>query len=108
MERSTYIYRVVDGCEIGADVYKPDTGIAPFPTLLWIHGGSLMTGSKEKFAGQRLDQLDRFIAAGYAVAAVDYRLAPQVKVPEIVDDIAAAYRWVMDFLESHLRPNGGA
>jgi acetyl esterase/lipase len=42
------------------------------------------------------DQRDRFLRAGYVVVAIDYRLAPETRLPEILEDIEDAHRWVRD------------
>lgn len=40
------------------------------------------------------DERDEFLKAGYALAAIDCRLAPETKLPEILKDVDDAYRWV--------------
>ena len=41
--RDTYVYKVVDGREIEADVIGADPG-ASKPCVVWIHGGGLIFG----------------------------------------------------------------
>jgi acetyl esterase/lipase len=43
-----------------------------------------------------LDQIqaDKYLNAGYTIIAIDYRLAPQAKLPQIIEDLKDAYRWV--------------
>ena len=45
---------------------------------------------------QGLDQVqaDKYLSAGYTIIAVDYRLAPQAKLPQIIEDLEDAHRWV--------------
>jgi acetyl esterase/lipase len=31
---------------------------------------------------------------GYAVVSIDYRLAPETKMPEIISDVESAFRWI--------------
>jgi acetyl esterase/lipase len=38
--------------------------------------------------------LDDLLAAGYAVVSIDYRLAPETKLPAILDDVRDAFAWV--------------
>jgi acetyl esterase/lipase len=38
--------------------------------------------------------LERYVNAGYAVVAADYRLAPEVKLDAIIEDLRDAYQWV--------------
>ena len=87
----TYIYKTVGHCQIKADVYRPADSTSPVPTLVWIHGGCLMYGSRK---GINPAQLDLYLDAGYAVVSIDYRLAPETKLPYIIDDLRDAFRWV--------------
>ena len=86
----TYTYKRAGGCDIKADVYLPAAG-GPRPVLLWIHGGALILGGRRDVRGH---QQKRYLEAGYTVVSIDYRLAPETKLPEIIDDIADAFRWV--------------
>jgi acetyl esterase/lipase len=45
---------------------------------------------------QGLDQVqaDKYLSAGYTIIAIDYRLAPQAKLQQIIEDLEDAYRWV--------------
>jgi acetyl esterase/lipase len=38
--------------------------------------------------------LAEMLNAGYAVASIDYRLAPEVKLPAILEDVRDAFAWV--------------
>ena len=87
--KTTYTYKTVGDLQIRADVYSPpDDDIRP--AILWIHGGALIWGSRSW-----LDpvQVDSYVDAGYTVIAIDYRLAPQVKLNQILEDLDA-YAWV--------------
>src|SRR5881397_1593802 len=76
--------------EIPVRVYTPE-GCAPFPVLVYFHGGGWVTGSLETHDG-----LCRHLAnaAGAVVASVDYRLAPEHPFPASGEDAYAATRWV--------------
>ncbi len=92
ISKQTYTYKTVGECQIQADVYRaPGNEIRP--AILWIHGGALIMGNRETLAA---DQLERYIAAGFVVIAIDYRLAPETKLDQIIDDIRDAYAWVRD------------
>jgi acetyl esterase/lipase len=39
---------------------------------------------------------DSLLKAGYAVVSIDYRLAPRVKLPAIIEDVQDACRWVRE------------
>jgi acetyl esterase/lipase len=91
MDPQTYTYKTVGECAIQADVYTPDD-LRSRPVLVWIHGGALIGGSRDAPAGQ----LDRCLDAGYAFVSIDYRLAPETKLPAIIDDLRDAFRWVRE------------
>lgn len=66
-------------------------GSAPFPVLLFFHGGGFVLGALGDF-----DAFCSFLAAGAGciVVSVDYRLAPEEKYPAAVEDAKAAIRWL--------------
>lgn len=63
------------------------------PCLVFYHGGGWTIGDLDTH-----DILCRDLCrqAGCAVAAVDYRLAPESPFPAAVEDAVAAYRWLRD------------
>ncbi len=69
------------------DIYYPETDKG-FATLVWFHGGGLETGNK--------DLLDGFRRQGFAVVSVNYRLFPQCKCPDYIDDAAMAVAWTFE------------
>jgi len=88
----TFTYKVVGNCKIKADVYAASDD-AVKPLILWIHGGALMFGRREDI---RPEQIDLYRKAGYAIASIDYRLAPQTKLKAIIEDIQDAYKWMRE------------
>jgi acetyl esterase/lipase len=90
LQKSTYVYKD-SGVPIELDVYRPAGPHGLRPVVVWIHGGALVMSS-------RLDILPHMFDLcrdqGYALVSIDYRLAPQVRVPAIVEDIADAFRWI--------------
>lgn len=63
-----------------------------FPTVVFIHGGSLTSGDK---ADEDYGKVCApFPAAGIACANVNYRLAPAHAWPAQAEDVAAAVAWV--------------
>jgi acetyl esterase/lipase len=90
--RQTYTYKTVSSLPIRADVYrKPDGQVRP--AILWIHGGALIFGNR---GGINQEQLQRYLESGFVVVSVDYRLAPETKLPEILTDLEDAYLWVRE------------
>jgi acetyl esterase/lipase len=86
----TYTYKSAGGCEIQADVVSA-AGSASKPVVIWIHGGGLINGSRKGIPG---DLRELAQSSGYAVVSIDYRLAPNTKLPAIIEDIQDAHRWV--------------
>jgi acetyl esterase/lipase len=87
----TVTYKRVGTLEIKADLYAPLTG-GPHPAILWIHGGALIFGDRTMLPPA---QRDLYLAAGYSVVSIDYRLAPETKLPRILEDINDAYAWLL-------------
>jgi acetyl esterase/lipase len=77
----------VGGRSLRLDLFVP-SGKGPHPVIVSIHGGSWTTGSREQ--GLAIAQLER----GYAVANIDYRLAPDSIYPAQIHDCKAAVRWL--------------
>ncbi len=86
----THTYKVAGGHEIKADVYGATEG-ARKPGLVWIHGGALIMGSRKPLGTPFPSNL---LGLGYVVVSIDYRLAPETKLPAIVEDLQDAWRWV--------------
>jgi acetyl esterase/lipase len=61
--------------------------------LVWLHGGALIVGSR---AGVPRQLLDLCRAEGFALVSLDYRLAPEVKLPAIIEDVEDAFRWLRE------------
>ncbi len=80
-----------DGARRTLDVYRP-ANVADAPVVVFFYGGSWQTGSKAfyKFVGTALAR------RGYLTIVPDYRLYPEVRYPEFLDDGAHAVRWARD------------
>ena len=73
-----------------AQAMKTNTTIKQdYPMVVFVHGGSWESGSKEEYAfvGQSLAQ------AGYVTAVINYRKAPEHVYPDYVEDTAQAIAW---------------
>lgn len=74
------------------DLYLPTTGSGPFPLVIMVHGGGFMMGDKADGAG--LTGVDQLLAAGYAVASINYRLSGEATYPAQIHDAKAAVRFL--------------
>src|SRR5262249_17987379 len=90
IRRETYTYKTVGDCAIKADVIRTSTP-EPMPVAVWIHGGALIMGDRRGIDRTLRDEL---VNAGYVVVSIDYRLAPETKLPEILDDVRDAFAWI--------------
>jgi acetyl esterase/lipase len=90
--KQTFTYKTVDKCEIKADVYGASEKEVR-PVVIWIHGGALIMGQR---GGIDRTLNDLLLKAGYVVVSVDYRLAPETKLPGILEDLQDACRWVRE------------
>ena len=61
------------------------------PLAVWIHGGALIMGDRRSIDRALFGEL---IKAGYVVASIDYRLAPETKLPAILEDVKDAFGWL--------------
>ncbi len=90
----TFVYKRVGTLEIRADVYQPTAGRTPRPVIVYIHGGSLINLGRDGIQQNPLK--DFFLSDGFVVVSIDYRLAPETKLPGIIEDIEDAFRWVRE------------
>jgi acetyl esterase/lipase len=74
------------------DLYIPRAAVTrPLPIAMYVHGGGMTAGDKSDLNPVFLDAL---ASAGYAVASVNYRLAPQFKFPAQIEDVKCAIRYL--------------
>ncbi len=84
-------YLTANNWDAKLDVYVPRESAAPNPTLIYIHGGGWVGGSKET----SWLQLVPYLEAGWSVVNVEYRLARVSLAPAAVEDCRCALRWVI-------------
>ncbi|MDQ6619432.1 MAG: alpha/beta hydrolase [Pseudomonadota bacterium] len=74
------------------DVYLPAHAAGPTPIVVFFYGGNWNTGSRADylFVGEAL------ASRGIATVMADYRLYPQVRFPQFLEDSARAVRWTFD------------
>jgi acetyl esterase/lipase len=81
------------------DVYRPTSGGAASPMVLFLYGGRWRSGQREDYAfvGEAL------AAAGVLALVADYRGFPDVRFPGFVEDAAQAVAWA----RAHATAHGG-
>ena len=91
-KKTVYTYKHVGEIQIQADVYRADDETMR-PTLVYIHGGALINGSRTSVPRRLLDLAQQ---EGYVLVSIDYRLAPEVKLPAIIEDLKDAFTWIRE------------
>src|SRR5258708_4105031 len=90
------------GTPVLLDLHVPD-GPGPFPSAILIHGGGFDQGSKSTNVRPLFDLLAN---AGYAWFSIDYRMAPEFRLPQASEDVNSAIRWVKaNAAKYHLDPS---
>ncbi|SHE45246.1 alpha/beta hydrolase [Devosia limi] len=86
-----------DGARNRLDVYAPEQRGEPAPVVFFIYGGGWNRGERSdyQFVGRAL------AARGFITVIADYRLVPEVRYPEFLEDSASALKWVQDNIASY-------
>jgi len=73
------------------DIYTPEkpTG-KKLPVMSWIHGGGWVVGDKSQVALKP----KVFTERGFVFVSTNYRLLPEVKMDELIGDVAKSLGWV--------------
>lgn len=87
-------YCTAGDAELRADLWFPAGEVGPSaPAALFVHGGGWTSGSKS--GGVALAMLrEPLLRAGFVVASVDYRLAPDHPWPAQIEDVKCAVRYL--------------
>lgn len=101
VSRCEVTYRAVPGFRpLALDVHVPEAAVAApgdgVPLVVWVHGGAWLYGDRRRTpdvwpAGWLFEAC---VAAGLAVATVDYRLSGEAVFPAAFDDVRAAVRYL--------------
>ncbi|GAA5020315.1 alpha/beta hydrolase [Terrabacter aeriphilus] len=73
------------------DVFRPSRR-EPLPTVVWVHGGAFVSGSKNDVA----NYLRVLAGRGFTTVGVDYSIAPGARYPRPVEQVAAALDHLVD------------
>jgi acetyl esterase/lipase len=85
------VYMRASGYESKLDVHRPRNMTTPRPTVIFIHGGGWVNGSKE---ASMLAVLP-YLAMGFAAVNVEYRMAANAPAPASIEDCRCALKWVI-------------
>ncbi|WP_098747732.1 alpha/beta hydrolase [Paenibacillus sp. EZ-K15] len=98
----TICYKTVEGVELFGDFYSACQTSSS--VIVYIHGGGLIWGSRKDILQEQVKQYNQ---AGLHVLSIDYRLAPETRLPAIIEDIQDALRWLREqaFTELGFQPS---
>lgn len=82
-------YSTANNTDLKLDLYLPHDRTAATPALILFHGGGWVAGQKER----NVLYLLPYLALGWAVINVEYRLASNSLAPAAVEDCRCALRW---------------
>lgn len=88
--RTDIEYARVGDVSLTLDARVPE-GAGPFPTVIIVHGGGFIAGTKQSYVPPLFEPLTK---AGFTWFTINYRLAPQYPFPAAVDDVERAIIWV--------------
>lgn len=90
--------RIAEGVSYGADprqkldIYEPRGAAAGAPVAVFFYGGGWNSGRRQDYGW-----VGRALASkGFVTVVADYRLYPQVRYPDFLEDGALAVRWTAD------------
>jgi acetyl esterase/lipase len=87
------VYARMSGLNLKLDVYHRRDRPAKRPTLMQIHGGAWVLGSKNE---QGLPLMLHLAARGWVCISVNYRLSPHATFPEQLIDLKHAIGWIRE------------
>jgi hypothetical protein len=84
------------------DVYAP-ADAKDLPVVFWIHGGGWQSGDKANVQ----EKPAWFMEQGFVFVSINHRLLPEVKMEELVGDVAKAFGWMQKHISKHGEIRGG-
>ena len=84
------VYGSANNTPLKLDIWYPRDNNTPTPTVVFIHGGGWIFGSKEGAVYQLLPYLER----GWRAVNIEYRMASNSLAPGAVEDTRCALRWI--------------
>jgi len=87
------VFSRAKGINLKLDVYRHRSAPQGCPTLLQIHGGGWVLGSKNE---QGIPLMLQMASRGWVCISADYRLSPHATFPEHLIDCKRALQWVRE------------
>jgi acetyl esterase/lipase len=84
-------YARAAGINLKLDVYRHRSHPHDCPTLLQIHGGGWVIGSKNE---QGVPLMLQMASRGWVCVSIDYRLSPHATFPDHLVDVKRAIEWI--------------
>jgi acetyl esterase/lipase len=88
--KTTWTYKRVGDLTLEADVHAQGD-LDGEPTVVWLHGGALILEHRDTVPAWLFRACSEI---GAAVISIDYRLAPETKLPDIIADVEDAFAWL--------------
>ena len=85
------VYHQEGRLRLRLDVFRHKRHPARTPTLIYVHGGAWLIGSKRE---QGLPLLHYLASLGWTCFSIDYRLSPRATFPDHLVDVKRAIAWV--------------
>lgn len=95
MIKQNFLYSKLDELDLSMTFYSNPNDTSVKATLLYFHGGGLLYGTRDDLPESYCELL---VENGYNLLTVDYPLAPEVKLPTIMNCLIEAVDW---FLKNH-------
>ncbi len=87
------LYAHQGGINLKLDVYRHCSHPRGTPTLLQIHGGGWMVGTKDH---QALPLMNHLASRGWTCFSVNYRRSPLATFPDHIIDVKRAVKWIRE------------
>lgn len=79
------------------DVYRPKNMDGMLPVIVSVHGGGWVYGDKERYQYYCMELAKR----GFAVVNFTYRLAPEYKFPDPLEDTNLVFQWLLSHAKEY-------
>jgi acetyl esterase/lipase len=86
-------YTRIAGINLKLDIYRRRYRPTGCPTLVQVHGGAWVIGSKNE---QGIPLMLQMASRGWVCVSVDYRLSPHATFPDHLIDLKRAVQWIRE------------